>query len=92
VNVGGGAHPGDGLAALGRSWRRAPLLQEDALHEVKKQIVGEGREDLGAEETAASRPPANSEPDDPDLVLFLTVATVIFAALWFGLSMIAGAL
>jgi hypothetical protein len=54
--------------------------------------MGEGREDFGADEPAADRPPASSETDDPDLVLFLTVATVIFAALWFCLSLIAGAL
>jgi hypothetical protein len=49
-------------------------------------------EEFEAEETAASRRPAKSETDDPDLVPFLTVATVIFAGLWFGLSLIAGAL
>lgn len=54
--------------------------------------MGEGREDFEAEESDASRRPAKSETDDPDLVAFLTVTTVIFAALWFGLSLIAGAL
>jgi hypothetical protein len=58
----------------------------------RSKIMGEGREDFEAEESAANRPPANSETDDPDLVAFLTVATVIFAALWFGVSLIAGAL
>ena len=54
--------------------------------------MGEDREDFGADEPAADRPPASGETDDPDLVLFLTVATVIFAALWFCLAMFAGAL
>jgi hypothetical protein len=54
--------------------------------------MGEDREDLEAEETAPKRPPASREPDDPGLVAFLTVTTVIFAALWFGLSLIAGEL
>lgn len=54
--------------------------------------MGEGREDFEAEESAANRPPAKIEKDGPHLVAFLTVATVIFAALWFGLSLIAGAL
>jgi hypothetical protein len=55
--------------------------------------VGAGRGDTEAEETAGCRPPATREAeDDPHLVAFLTLATVIFAALWFGLSLVAGAL
>ena len=54
--------------------------------------MGEDQEDFEAEESAANRRPANTETEDPDLVAFLTVATVIFAALWFGLSLIAGVL
>jgi hypothetical protein len=54
--------------------------------------MGKGREDSEAEETAANRPPARSDTEDPDLVAYLTLATVIFAAIWFGLSLVAGAL
>jgi hypothetical protein len=54
--------------------------------------MGEGRDDSEPEETAANRLPAESETEDFDLVAFLTVATAIFAALWFGLSLIAEAL
>jgi hypothetical protein len=58
----------------------------------RSKIMGEDREDFEAEEPAVSRPPVRSDTDDPGLMAFLTVATVIFAALWFGLSLIAGAL
>lgn len=54
--------------------------------------MGEDREDFEADEPAADRPPLSSETDDLNLVLFLTVATVIVAAVWFCLSVIAGAL
>jgi hypothetical protein len=71
---------------------RVPPSEEPRYKRERSKVMGEGREDVGADEPAADRPPASSETDDPDLVLFLTVATVIFAALWFCLSLIAGAL
>ena len=52
----------------------------------------EGGDEFDAEGSAANRPPAKSQTDDPDLVAFLTVTTAIFAALWFGIALIAGVL
>ena len=52
--------------------------------------MGKREDDFGDEPAANSRP--SPSQDDPGLVRFLIVATIIFAAIWFGLSLLAGSL
>jgi hypothetical protein len=52
---------------------------------------------MGKRVSQLAEPPANpgpspSQDDDPGLVRFLIVGTSIFAAMWFGLSQLAGLL
>jgi len=44
------------------------------------------------DEPPASPGPSSSQENDPGLVRFLIAATVIFAAAWFGISLLAGSL
>ena len=50
------------------------------------------REDHFGDEPAAYPRPSPSRDDDPGFVRFLIVGTAVFAAMWFGLSVLAGSL